>query len=696
MDSFLKQDPTGGETEKQLEWAETIYTWAFRGKFLLRKFWWILLLTFSIGIGYQAFNELKREPRYVSYARMIVSGRIALPDGGVYSEELSHFFGTQIQLMQSPQVQNRARDRVSALKPNLKPVSVFLRPSRIPETAIFMLSAEGVEPEYTQAFLDACLQEYINFRREMRSQTSESTLLAITEELLRLEEEIEQGENAIVEFQKKNNIVFTKEQVSTAGSYLAKLKNQMADLKTQSRLLESLSLEQHLQGNPDGEQMDEYLSLSALDMGQNYMQVKNQVEQLEAEIDEFSIYMNPRHPKIIGLKQEIERTENLLKIYRRQGIEKIAEKKSILRTRIENLDKVIAEWEHTALDNSRRMAEFERLTSRMERSKTLYQRLLGSIQSIDLNLSVDQETLAILENATSARLVKGSIAKKLAQGGLAGLMIGAGLIFLIGVIDNRLVSAEDISQRFEPPVLGIIPLEKVPVDGQLEHIKPKDDRHLFAEACRALRSSLLFMEDQGSKPQSIIITSSVPSEGKSMLTTNLSITLALAASRTILVDLDLRRGQLYKEFGNTRKDGLHEVINNGLELDDVIQKTGIENLDFIPCGVYPDRPGEMLLSAHMEQVLRELKERYDYIIFDTAPILATDDTSSFAAKTDGVLFAVRSSKTQVRQVKASLERLHIRGTKVLGFILNFVDTQNPDYYYYKKYSYYYTSESVAS
>lgn len=696
MDSFLKQNPVGEESEKQLEWAETIYSWVFRGRFLLRKFWWILLLTVSIGIGYQAFNELKREPRYVSYARMIVSGRIALPDGGVYSEELSHFFGTQIQLMQSPQVQKRARDRITALKPNLKAVPVFLRPSRIPETAIFMLSAEGVEPEYTQSFLDACLQEYINFRREMRSQTSESTLLAITEELLRLEEEIEQGENAIVDFQKMNNIVFTKEQVSTAGSYLAKLKNQMADLRTQSRLLESLSLEQQMNGGSEGEQTDEFLSLSALDMSQNYKEVKNQVEQLNAEIDEFSIYMKPGHPKIIGLKQEIERTENMLEIYRRQGIEKISEQKSILRARIDNLDKVIAEWEHTALDNSRRMAEFDRLNSRLERSRTLYQRLLGSIQSIDLNLNVDQETLAILENATAARLVRGSVSKKLAQGGLAGLMIGAGLIFLIGVIDNRIVSAEDISLRFEPPVLGIIPLEKITDKGQLEHIKPKDDRHLFAEACRALRSSLLFMEDQGSKPQCIIVTSSVPSEGKSMISTNLSITLALAASRTILIDLDLRRGQLYKVFGTTRKDGLHEVINNGVELDDVIQKTEIENLDFIPCGVYPDRPGELLLSEHMEQILRELKERYDYIIFDTAPILATDDTSSFAAKTDGVLFAVRSSKTQARQVKASMERLHLRGTTVLGFILNFVDTQNPDYYYYKKYSYYYTADSLAS
>ena len=196
----------------------------------------------------------------------------------------------------------------------------------------------------------------------------------------------------------------------------------------------------------------------------------------------------------------------------------------------------------------------------------------------------------------------------------------------------------------------------------------------------------------GSKPQSIVLTSSVPSEGKSMLSSNLAITLALASSRTILVDLDLRRGQLYKEFSNGNTKGLAELVNNGLKIDEVIQKTDIENLDFMPCGEYPDRPGELLLSSRMDKILAQLKKRYDYVIFDTAPILATDDTSSFAAKVDAVIFAVRSTKTQVRQVKTSLERLQIRGGKILGFILNFVDTQNPDYYYYKKYSYYYSSE----
>ncbi len=120
-----------------------------------------------------------------------------------------------------------------------------------------------------------------------------------------------------------------------------------------------------------------------------------------------------------------------------------------------------------------------------------------------------------------------------------------------------------------------------------------------------------------------------------------------------------------------------------------VHKTDIENLDFISTGEFPERPGELLLSERMGQICLQLQKRYDYVIFDSAPLLATEDTSSFATRVDGVLFTVRSGYTQARQVRSSLERLNQRGVSVFGFILNFVDTKGSDYYYYNKYQNYY-------
>ena len=689
-------DTIQNEHEKPVEWADTFYSGIFRAKVLFKRFWWVCLITISLGISIQAYRELMRDPRYVSEARMIVSGRVVLPEGAIYSEELSNFFGTQIELMRSSSVRQRALNRVMAHNPEMEFVEVFLSASLLPDTSIFILAAQGPEPGYTQKYLEAILQEYINFRREMRSHTSQSSLLAIAGQIVTLEEEIDQGENAIVEFQKQNNVVFIEEQGTIAGTYLVELKNKMANLNTLLRLLETLTLDQHIQGSSSDQAASDLMRISTLDASEVYLETKYKIEQLTADRDEFSIYMKLRHPKIIQLNFEIERAENLLNIYRRQSLAKLDESKNTLLIRIDNLDKVINEWEETALDNSRRLAEFRRLQSRLDRDTNLYERLLGRIQSIDVDLNLEQETVTILENASVALKVPREIFKKTMLGGLAGLAAGVGLLFFISALDNRVVSAEDLNQRFTPPVLGIIPMEKKDLNGRIKPLQLKDDRHLFAEAYRTLRSALLFMERGKPQPRIFVVTSAVPSEGKTTVAENLSIALAFANARTLLVDADLRRGNLHKSFKKRNSKGLSELLQSDLPVDDFIQKSDIDCLDLMTCGKYPERPGELLLSQRVDEILGILKKRYDYIIFDSAPILATDDTTSFAAKADAVLFTVYSNMTQVRQVKATVERLEMRGATLKGFVLNAVDIKGTDYYYYRKYYSYYAHDKSTS
>jgi len=681
-------DPSFNEPESQTEWAETLHIWIFRAKVQLKKYWWVFLLTTLLGVCWQAYTSYVKPPVYESYARMIVSGRIALQENSVYNEELSNFFGTQIVLMQSPRVQRRAHDRVAALHPDLKRIKVTLSAAQMMETSIFILSTSGSEPKYTQAFLDACLQEYGNFRKEMRSTTSKSTLLAITGQLMSLEEEIEKGENALVDFQKVNNIVFIQEQGSSAGSYLAKLKNKMAGLKTNYQLLESLSLEQHLENSPAKDISDAHLKLASLDTSANYQEAKLLLDQINAEIEEYSIYLKPAHPKIIRYQQEIERMENLLKIYRKQGLSQLDDQKHTVRSQITNLGKVVLEWEGTALDYSRRLAEYHRLNTRLERSRGHYQRLLASIQSIDLSTNLEQETITILEHASKPdpNGVKLDVLAESAKGGISGFILGAGLVFLASMVDNRLMSAEDLKQRFDIPVLGVLPKEKIPHSGRMDVLADKDQRHLFAEACRTIRSSLLFMDLDGPPPRTFVITSAIPTEGKSTVSSNLGITLAFASSRTLLIDADLRRGLLHKVLDKKKSPGLSDYFLKNKNIDQIVQKTHVENLDFIACGAYPHRPSEMLLSSRMEDFLREAQEQYEYVIFDSAPVLAADDTPSFASKIDAVIFTVRSNYTQARHVKASIDRLQMRGGNLVGFVLNFVDIKGADYYYYNKYN----------
>jgi capsular exopolysaccharide synthesis family protein len=226
------------------------------------------------------------------------------------------------------------------------------------------------------------------------------------------------------------------------------------------------------------------------------------------------------------------------------------------------------------------------------------------------------------------------------------------------------------------------------IGGQVELLKGNDQRQQFAESCRNIRSSLLYMDRQGQRPRVIMLTSSMPSEGKSTLSANLSITLGFASSRTLLVDADMRRGQLHKRFGLKNDRGLAEHIQDGLSLDDVIQRTGSENLDFISCGHYPMQPGELLMSERFRESIQVLRARYDFVIFDSPPILLTDDAASFATRADAVVFVVRAGYTRLRQVRTSLESLNRRGVNVYGMVVNFIDHREPGYYSYRYYDYY--------
>lgn len=708
MSDLFNEDSQSG----QVDYAELLHKTIYRAKIVLRRFWWVLPIAISLGTAYKAVETFLAAPNYRSDAQMMVSGRIALPENDLYAEERSNFYGTQIELMESSPVKSKAVERVKLTQPEsyeaLERSEVFLeeglRSLRVDadvmdDTSIFTLNAVTPSQEFSQPFLDAVMAEYINRRSEMRAKTTENTYDAIAAKIKSLEEEIVQNEDAIVDFQKKNNIVFIQEQGSAAGTYLSDLKRKLAELKTEARTLASIT---------DSNEVDELVlknsstidesgsgnavsALGSAEDNEKYLVAKEQLELLQGDLEEFEIYLKPKHPKIIGLKNQIERTTNQLDILRRQAFERIGERRQILERRVENMNEEINIWEQTALENGRLIAEFERLQSRLERSKEAYERNQDALRAIDTGQSLSQETVSVLEDASPAYPAGKGIVMRFAEGAVYGFALAAGILVLISFLDNRVFSAADITDQFDEPLLGAIPFENEN-DGDVSSIllKKNDERYVFAEACRNLRTSVFFMGVESWKPSVFAVTSAIPSEGKSTVSANLAVALSFSHSKVLLVDADLRRGRLHKLFDANIENGLTDILEGTKDLHSVIQKTKYSNLDFISIGARPDHPAELLMSDRMGALIDQAKQHYDFIIFDTAPILATDDTTSFAGKADAVLFTVRCAYTQIRQIKPAMSRLKERNIKVDGIVLNYVDTSQPGYYYYR-YSEYYTS-----
>ncbi len=629
---------------------------------------------------------LSSPPQYQSSGRLMVSGKINLPDGAVYNEEAANFFGTQLELLQSSEVARRADARVTALNPNLEKVPVRLFATVLPKTSIFQVTAQGPQPQQTKAYLDAVMDEYIAYRRSMRSDKSEITLSAITDQVVDLEKDLRKSEEELFDWQKQNNLVFLQEEGNSAGAYLAQLNRQLANLRTEYQLLETLSLEQNLdrRSQIDSLAEDQKEGISAIMRGfgpaADYLKARQELQLLRAQFVEMGVFLKPRHPKMAELSQRISLQERLMEIYQAQTAEQFKSQMESLAVQIRNTEAGIKEWEVKALDLSRRLGEYERLKSKVERLKGLYERLLASVQNVDVNRNIDQDVVNVMEYGSQPSVVRPDLGRALLMGGLGGFAVGLGILLLIGKLDDRYISVSELEAHSELDVVGLIPRLKT---SEMQALQENDKRHILVESFRNIRSSILFMPSQSFNPKSFLISSAIPGEGKSTLAMDLAITMALSGSKTLLIDGDLRRGRLNRHFSAKSEPGLAELLKDVATPEETIVDTQIPNLQFLSRGKLLAAGTEPLPGTKFSRLINQLHDKYDYIIIDSCPVLAADDSSAMAPLVDAVFFVVRARFTSARLFIRSLKLLAVRGVSVRGLIYNCAEMGSSDYPYYQ-------------
>jgi len=664
---------------------------------LLKEKWWLLALGVMAGLAVQGGLVWYQPPSFVSVGRMIVSIKLAIPEGSVYTEELSNFLGTQAALMQSSVVVHRAHLRVQAQKPELGMRPVSLKVNVLPKTTIFVLQATGRDEGYTQAFLQACMEEYIALKREMRAATSDTTVAGLTEEAMRLEKELRKAEEELVEFQTTNSVVLFQEQGNSAGNYLAALNQRLAALRSEYELLRMLTLDQSLDRQVEtggtlpiaNDSTDKPAGTTGERNDSDYLKAKQQLLLLKAEAEELGHFLRPKHPKMIAMSEEIARREGLLKIFRQQSAEQLESKKASLAMEIQNLEKDVKAWDAKTLEIQGKSAEYQKLKANSQRIQALYDRVLATMETLDVNKEVSPESVTIMEQAAPGFADRPDLPVKLAIGGCVGLALGLLVLLLLDRLDDRMNSFTELQDLFDEDVLGQIPREKSGRSSkQLPLIGSEDARHALVEAYRSLRSSLLYMAEAGQRPKTILVTSSVPNDGKSFTTANLAITMAGAGSRVLLVDADLRKGALHQRFDIPAEPGLSEVLSRGLSWETAVQATPVSNLSILPRGSFTPNSSELFISEATKRFLQEAVAKYDYVLLDTVPVMAADDVTSLAPHVDGVLFVVRALYTSARVARAALESLYQRQVRVLGLIFNAVPPSSIDYYYYKYRDYY--------
>lgn len=681
-------------------WWVSLLTRLPRYKLLLRSRWWILALAVALGLLGAALRVMWQPLVYVSTGRIVVSGKISLPENGGYSEETSTFFNTQPEVMKSPEVRRRAEERLQSLEPGIQPAPVLLEVSRLPNTSIFVLTATGCQPDYTRKFLGACMDEYIDTRREMRSEKSEMTLSKLTDQLERFDKEQRESEEELLNFQKENNVTSLQGASNSAGSYLVKLNQQLADLKTEYQLLELLNLDQTLdrkqqaRGDTDTSAgpagSDSVLGTAGPEA--DYLKAKQEIEVLKARRADLARVLRPKHPDMIQLNEDIARQETLINTFRSQTLDQLKTRRESIRLEMKNLEDNIQQWEAKALVLNQKMAEYNRIKSKGDRAKTSFDAISTSFRSVDANKNLDQDIVSIMERAGPAIPIKPGLAKALVLGLLGGLAAGVGILVLFDKIDDRMNSYSEFQSHFGEGVLARIPDEPRAADPLT--LDPGDSRIAFVESLRALRSSIFYLPVEGRQPRTFLIASAVPNEGKSTIASNLAITMSFAGAKVLLIDADLRRGRLHEKFGMDNAVGLGDVLKEKTAARQAVRPTPLANLFLMSRGANLEHPGESFLGKKTDRLLQELYPGFEYIVFDSPPVLVADDTTSLAPKIDATIFVVRFSFSSARRSREAIELLNKRQVNLMGLVCNGVDQWMQDYYYNKYPEYYAVKHDV--
>jgi tyrosine-protein kinase len=261
---------------------------------------------------------------------------------------------------------------------------------------------------------------------------------------------------------------------------------------------------------------------------------------------------------------------------------------------------------------------------------------------------------------------------------VAGLVLAALVAFLVEYLDQTVKSDQDLSER-----TGIVPIGHIGFvagarTNRGELIRPGQP---IAEAYKALRTNLLF-SSVDRRLQTLVITSSLPGEGKSRTTANLAIVLAEAGHRTLVVDADLRRPSQHRMFGRIRHRGLADLVAQGAEQPDVVHRVErVPNLWLLSAGTRPPNPSELLGSGRMKALIDKLREEFTYLLLDTPPLAAVTDAAVLATHCDATLLVVEQGKTPVSAVVHARETLERVGAPLAGAVLNKIRSRTSGYYY---------------
>ena len=568
--------------------------------------------------------------------------------------------------------------------------------ARVPRTQMISISYTSASPQLSADIVNTLESEFIKNNFIAHYSNTQQVTTWLTGQIDDLRTIVQASQDRMVDLQKRLGISALDPTHSVIVQEISNLEKGVSDA-TQQRVLADARY--NILQSLSSDEIQDSTTLLNNGGGQTFLSsMRSQRATAVADLARLQPVYGPNYPQvkqlnsqIQGFDREIGKQESRV-IRQAKDSSEMAhaaehQAKTMLDTRINEL--------YGARDD---IVQYALLTQEYESNRHMYESILARLREAAVDAGLDSADISVVDLA-SLPIQPSSMSpiRMGAIGVLFGLVGGLAIAILLEKMDTRMRDSKQIQELLGLPAIAIIPQTSWKAKEPDEEVTPGpellwDFRSPFAEAIRVFRTSIqLSSTSRGSRV--IAVTSCQPGEGKSTLSMNLAAALAQGGKKVILVDTDMRRPSVYWRLGLSDKKGLSEFLTGLESLNDVTQRhKTLTTLDVIPSGISPPLPADLLASDQMKQLIQKLRESYEYVIFDTPPVLSVTDPLIVATLADGMVLVIRQGYCTRAMLMRAAEVFRDVEVKVYGFVLNGVDASLPEYYgYLGYYSYDYKS-----
>ncbi len=601
--------------------------------------------------------------------------------------------------------------------------------STLKETRLIEISYQHTNPALAATVVNGIADTFTRLNQEKRSRSSSDTNTFLEEQIANYQTRIKEDEENKAGLERNAGILNTGEDASQTlvMDRLALLNKQLTEAENNRQKAEA-AYRAAVKNQDTLNALADKETAPATTVRDSVVRtvesnLKSKIDEAVADRQRLLVEYTPEAPEVKELDKKISSLESAIKENRttaQQDLESVRKRGRDMVANVFLVDfekakgqevKVRAEYNaqyNSAQGQNSAAINIKILGDRIETNKDFLESLLKQQRETNVVAAGTDNNISVVDHALPSDIpVSPRRLMTVAVSFILATLFGAGLALFLEYLDDTIRSTEEVEKYLQLPALAAIPTidalakkrlllvgnnlgDEIKTDTTSELLIHSDSRSSLAEAYRQLRTSIL-LSTAGHAPKSLLVTSSLPSEGKTTTAVNTAISLAQTGASVLIIDADMRRPRLHSIFGVGNAEGLSSVLSSGMADEDVLSIISYDEatkLNVLPSGPIPPNPAELIGSDQMRILLKGMEKHFTHVVVDSPPIASFTDGVLIGSIVDGVLLVVHSGKSSRQVVKRAKQFLNEVGAKIFGVVLNNANLRaHDDYYYYQSYYY---------